>query len=706
MKLEEKLDFIGKALEEEKEPLPVSLEKENVVSMLKGIETSQKKQARIMPFKKYASIAAALIIIVSAVVIGTNIKNVDQSLHSSDENAQEAFQVTDSAMNTQPLTAFETQTEDDYSEIENYFISKYKKIVERHERETADAYNGNIDEGYDLAVKDGNTNSFNGITTNSSTAFGDTNKQVDGVDEGDKIKNDGRYLYILNLYEKKISIVDAINMQQVSVIKDISLPTSEKAKDGTYYDYTLGDIYVTGDVLTVIATNRLYYSLSDSDAIYNSCPIGYGNDKPETFMLTYDISDRAQPKLISTHRQSGSYHYSRMIGNILYTVSFYDVYVQYDTNTDDIKNECVPKTDGKRIKLDNIKIDGNTSNNDESYVVISSFNVSENSDIISSYTYLGCCDELYATKESIYIVATTYGDNASDQDNDNSYITEIRKFSLDDGEIAFDAQGSVHGRIDDNYSMDEYNGYFRIVTTDMKVKSNGDSVNISSIYVLNETLNTVGKLVDIAKNETVQSVRFMQNTAYVVTYENTDPLFVIDLSDPTAPVIKGEVKLPGFSSYLHPIGDNYIIGVGYDGDDTEADWTSVKVTLFDVSDPISPKVADEIVVTDAETDVNYDTKAFMYYPEKQLVGIPTVIFNDYENAESKSYCEYKIISVENGKLKLKEALSHELFDGTQGSIPELFRGTYIDDTVYTVTEDGICSFDINSGKLINTLKLG
>ena len=271
--------------------------------------------------------------------------------------------------------------------------------------------------------------------------------------------------------------------------------------------------------------------------------------------------------------------------------------------------------------------------------------------------------------------------------------------SLSEESISFRAEGSANGVIDDQYSMDEYNGYFRIVTTDSVMKKD-DFIDVSNIYVFDKDLNTVGKLTDFSKDESVKSARFIGDTAYIVTYEDTDPLFIADLSDPTAPKITGEVKLPGFSSYLHPIGDQYILGVGYGGDDEGADWNCVKITLFDVSDRNAPKVADEVILKNSFSDVNYDPKAFTYYPEKGLVGIPTVV-----DKGGESCCAYVLLDTNGGRLSKKNTFIHDMTDPDDDDFSEMFRGTYIGNTLFTISEDGVCSFDIESGKKIRSLNI-
>lgn len=678
MKHEDKLDFISKKLEEKNEPLPVSLEKDNVIEMLKGVETEQKKTARIIPFKRYASVAAALIVIVSAVVFGGKLK--DKVSVKADVGEQETV-----AENVTAFVNAGNQVSDDYSEIESYFLECHKKAEENFQSyaKGADTTGAAIFESsknaYAMPSNDSKSNAAN-------VAYAETNTQVSGVDEADIIKNDGRYLYFVA--NNKIYIVDAKNMKQVSVI-DRFVNKDEKSTKQT----DIQDIYVSGDTLIAIVS-EMTFDKNDCITVYNDvCKTAYGYpyalSKEKTLICIYDISDRTVPKETDTHTQSGSYQTSRMTDGKIYTVSFYGVDVSHDRTENEIKSDCVPRVDGEKIKPADIRI-GADGDKDKSFVVLTAFDTSGKTNN-SSYAYLGYCDELYAAKDNFYIVSTEYGGKK----NNYSNTTNIASFSISGEKIAFKSEGKVSGSVEDQYSMDEYNGYFRIVTTD-SVKKKDSFVDVSSLYVLDSGLNTVGKLVDIAKNEGVESVRFMGNSAYIITFENTDPLFTVDLTDPTAPKITGQVELPGFSSYLHPIGDDYILGVGYDGDDDGADYSSVKVTLFNVSDPSSPKVSDEVVIKNADTDVNYNPKAFIYYPEKNLAGIPAIVGGDGDTA----YGAYYLIGVKDGKLTEEEKLIHKYSE----DYSSLFRGTYIADTAYTVSGEGVCSFDIDSGKSLNSFK--
>ncbi len=685
MKHEEKIEFLSEQFESEKQQIPVSLEKENVVSMLESVDISKRKKARIIPIKRYASLAAALMVVVAVAVLSKGFLNKDSFATQTEQTEQ--------AEETRALSGiYSAEVVDVYAEIEKYFLSEHEILLEEIENEQKYSY-GTDDLGtnYTYAVKNESAASDN---ASDLGAYGKTNTQVSGIDEGDIIKNDGKYIY--TVAKNKVYIVDAESMKLTAVISDFA-----KGDYTVKTELNIDEIYVQGDILAVTATEQEYYPNSN---VYNGPNIAddwyypIDTSKSKVYIAFYDISDRTKPTIKAKHTQSGIYQDSRLVDDILYTVAYYTVDVSHNKTEDQIKTECVPKIDGKRIDAENIMFTSDYNDDIKSYVVVSSFDLNNKSENNSSYACLGDVDNIYMSRERLYIVSTGYDTLISDSNLGSGYLTVISALKLDSGKISYEAEGSVSGRINDQYNMDEYNGYFRIVTTDFKEEKN-DVIDISSIYVLNNDLNVVGKLVDIAENEAVESVRFMKDTAYIVTFKNTDPLFIADLSDPTSPKITGKVKLPGFSSYLHPINDSYLVGIGYDGDEESAKWDTVKITLFDVSDPKNPKVADEYVIDKAECDINYDPKAFVYYPEKELMGIPVAVYD----TDLKSHCAYYYLSLEDGKIYEKAVLNHG-FNKYDASFADFFRGTYISDTAYTVTEKGICSFNIDTADKLGELK--
>lgn len=195
-------------------------------------------------------------------------------------------------------------------------------------------------------------------------------------------------------------------------------------------------------------------------------------------------------------------------------------------------------------------------------------------------------------------------------------FTSVYRVSIDNGKLAFQAKGGVPGNVLNQYSMDEYKGYFRLATTSWK------DTTQNSVYVMNMDLNTVGslQLQNAEVRETIQSARFIGDKAYIVTFQQKDPFFVLDMSEPAAPKMAGKLEIPGFSSYLHPYDENHIIGLGMEN-------SSVKLSLFDVTNVNSPtEVAKYIVKGDySYSEAQYDPKAFLFDLSRQLLVIPVQV---------------------------------------------------------------------------------
>ena len=181
--------------------------------------------------------------------------------------------------------------------------------------------------------------------------------------------------------------------------------------------------------------------------------------------------------------------------------------------------------------------------------------------------------------------------------------TIIHKISIDEDKIEYVAKGSVPGRLLNQFSMDESGDRFRVATTEEYYIQHQGTIRSNAVYVLDEQLSIVGELDDIAPDESIFSAKFMGDRLYLVTFEQIDPFFVIDLSTDT-PKILGELKIPGFSNYLHPYDEEHIIGIGRDTkemDNGRVQQLGIKIALFNVADVNNPKVADDIIVGDSST---------------------------------------------------------------------------------------------------------
>ena len=657
--------------------LPDSLSKRNIVAKLKTVP--QEKKSTIS-FKKLASIAAALVVVAVCAFAAT--RDFREDIAIENDVVHQTAPLTQSAVvppvsDKKPTADAKLSQVESREELVEWFREGYKE-----NGRYVYLYNGGVI--YDDAIDINNAADMSGTgvtmaptaesvvgeSPNSAVALkghAETNTQTKGVDEGDIIKTDSRYIYFLGSdtggSNKKLRIIDTQTMEAVF--------------DSYIYDENgdilwISDIYVNGDTLVAICTMQNNY-----DAY--SRAYGYYGDTGTTIVMSFDITKRNQPKLIRSNTQDGSYRSSRMVGNILYTVSQY--YVRAESE-ETLENVCIPKVGGAEIGCDCIFLPETAG---DSYILLTALDTASKDSAVSSVAVLGNSGNYYCSEDTFYVIAEDY--NYKDNNPEIREKTVINSFSLDGTSIAFKATGEVTGRIINQYSLDQYEGKLRIATTCFNNRTNK---NVSSLYVLDKNLDTIGKLEDIANNEQIKSVRYMGKQAYIVTFRNTDPLFAIDLSDPKNPTVKGELKIPGYSAYLHPIGDNLLIGIGYEGDSQNADFDSVKVSLFDISDPINLKELDKLVYLKTSTSVRENPKELIYKADEGILGMPMNTYD--ENGVDRLFY---IIQVKDNKLTLKHKLMH--LSGYYKGINH-FRGTYIGDSFFTVSDYLVKKFDFGTGE--------
>ena len=330
--------------------------------------------------------------------------------------------------------------------------------------------------------------------------------------------------------------------------------------------------------------------------------------------------------------------------------------------------------------------------NPEGFLIVSKTNLDTLESKPEATALLGGGSDIYCTDSTVYVATECY-DTKSEKTN-----TKLTSFDITGEKPQLKASGTVEGTMLDTFSMDEYNGYIRVAVT-----RSGDNC----VYVLDTDMKKVGALENIAPGETVRAVRFSGSTGYVVTFLQTDPLFVIDLSSPESPAIKGEVKLPGFSSYLHPVGKKLLLGVGVGGTEEGTDG-SAKLSLFDVSDPSAPKEVDSFVMENA--DFNTEYKAFIEDSDPNTYLIPFNCWrysqNEYEDnilsTDAKRSTGVVRISVENGKLVQKNI--YEVTSIDDNGAAQFTRAAFVNNTLYGIDCYGltgkIISFNKTTGETL------
>ncbi len=647
---------------DEKIALPDELSAENITALVSGEEQKKSKKGKMIAFKTISSVAAAIII---AIGIGTIAKRPQKPA------VNQAPVVIEPSETPTPGSA-SSNTEQTIIDYFTALKSQYKNDRYLYgEIIYESAVDGTAPEAG--ALKDNAVTDTNSSATGTNSSYGTTNVQVQGIDEDDIIKNDGKYIYVLS--NVSVKIIDAANMKLMSKTE-----IDPRGSNGMY-----------------IYKNRLVVVGHDY------------SENNQTVIEIYDITDKANPKLINEFSQDGGYFSSRLIGGKVILLSQHYIYPESDSIVyDDVVPTYTVNGACKHLSPDMITILPEQEKYSEVYTVMTSFDLdlAEFKPVTSAV--LGAGDNVYCTAENLYISKTEYhyteatvGDMVS-VTNDGP-TTTLYRYSISGNTFKHEATGEVDGRMLNQFSIDEKGEYIRVATT---------TGTANSVYVLDKSLKEISKITDIAKGETIQSVRYIGDYGYVVTFRQTDPLFVIDFRDMKNPKIVGELKIPGFSSYLHPF-NGYLVGIGVDGDDNGT-TDALKISLFDISDPTNPKEIDRFIVQHAYAQTNH--KTVMDCSEKDIIGF---IYYDSRIGESQlatlrikegkiehigSYTNRKEGEGKTGTVYSPDGNEEIMYyDKTMYTTFAVKRATYIGSTLYTVSEHRICSYPIEGGKIIASL---
>lgn len=510
--------------------------------------------------------------------------------------------------------------------------------------------------------------------------YSDTNLQVVGVQEADIVKTDGRYIYALSQSSASVYIVRAED-GVLTLEATLSFPSDSSVSCSPC------DLYIAENRLVVLAScweaqTDYGYDLRGGGIWYPGWYGGYASSAA----LVYDTSDKASPVLLDRLGQSGYYADSRMVGDTLYLISAYSL---SQTPVQGKPETYVPSVtyggcDSVVAPEDVYIRDGYDCAYGVSYTVVSAFDIRQPS-LISDKSLLGYSGTIYCTADNLYISAEDGEQISTDTFYHSTSYTRITRLSLSDGKIEVAAEGRVPGSLLNQFSLDEYNGFLRVVTTCYEwmwrqaasgYEDEYRNEQSNALYVLDMSLERVGAIEGLAADERVYSVRFSGDVGYFVTFRQVDPLFSVDLSDPAAPKITGALKIPGFSEYLHPWGDGLLFGLGRNADETTGRAGCMKLSMFDVSDPADVK---EISKLDAEncqwSEASYNHKAIFVNPDKGMVGF----------ASENRYYIYGYDETGFSELAVLDMGENDWYQ---------MRGFYIGDYFYTVSLSGIRSFSL------------
>lgn len=736
--------------------LPDSLKSENLLHKLealdapagegtKVLEIKPKKRSKTIYFR-YLSYAACLAIVVFG-WYNAHQSEMPLAAPQADfapkaaaaENASElvsgpALMVAESSM-AQPEPEVEQPVAESYSQV-------YDALKTIWNNDQSDQY------GYDIA-NDSIAERTMMVPTESPVADAapkpgtgggngvyQTNVQVEGVDEADIVKTDGTYIYQYRFDNTTGGAQIAISTANgLKLLSTIALP-----------EYADAEIYLAGDRLVVVQSvqteeaqtlvDPLDETLStylgnlakadgqsavpgnSSDVIvpdyYNTTPARRNKYIVMTEAVIFDITNHKEPKEVSQFHQDGRYVASRLTNGTLYLVTNKTVNGDISSASDSVCEYLPVVGTGEKMGVlpaDDIVIPPYLKN--LNYAVVTALNISTQT--ANTKAVLGMSDQIMMSQNNLYLTATVM---SGDSWNWRERSTGITRFSVTNGGLKYLASGQVEGYIDNQFSLDEYGGNLRIATTSY----NKDDKTSNNLYVLNGLLQPVGSVENLAEGERIYSVRYIGETAYVVTFRETDPLFVIDLKDPTKPVVKGQLKLPGFSEYLHPIDQNTLLGLGVNTAVTQHGGViqdGLKLSLFDVSDPTNPKEKASFLLGNARstTEALQNHKAIMYYPEKQLMGFPAIIYtaqgasteNPWSGSQQVSFAGYLVIKIKPDGFEIVGTLPNDDPSSSSGFMrynldDTVSRGIYIGKTLYTVSPARIKAYSLDNFQQIGELK--
>jgi uncharacterized secreted protein with C-terminal beta-propeller domain len=472
-------------------------------------------------------------------------------------------------------------------------------------------------------------------------------------------------------------------------------------------------LFLNGDRLVVFEEETPYYPYYDLPSSVEKTYVPYTS--PKTYIKVYDVSDKENPRLQRELSADGQYVSSRMIGDYAYVVINEPVYEQNGApNLPRINsggNEMeIPATD---IYYSDV------SDYYYMYTTIIAINT-QNDDQEPTYEtiLLGASSNVYVSLNNIYLTFPVWGTGVGDFDKSSIY-----RIQIDGDQIEYVTKGEVPGMVLNQFSMDEYDGYFRVATTTY------EPTQRNNVYVLNMALNITGSLENLAPGESIHSARFMGERGYLVTFKKTDPLFVIDLKDPTNPQVLGELKITGYSDYLHPYDETHLIGIGKETVEAEegdfAWYQGIKIALFDVSDVSNPVEISKYEIGDRGTDspVLSDHKAFLFDKSRNLLVIPVLVAqideSQYPNGVPPSAYGEPVwqgayvfnISLDQG-LQLKGEITHiENPSEVEQNYYYLYssfsvqRSLYIGDVLYTISDAKIKMNNLENLDYINEVKL-
>jgi len=523
---------------------------------------------------------------------------------------------------------------------------------------------------------DGGTGDSAGESADQADGFSGTTLQEEGVDESDVVKTDGNFIYMVGDGREGsvLRIVD-VSGPSFTVVSETELTgwgrelylrddkvVALTSTGGGFFAVPLPAEPVAVDVLEGDATvdgeagqgantenpdaGQTEPDADDADLVAPQQDYQY--ERPRSVVTVFDVTDRANPVQLSETSFEGSRASSRLIEGVLHIVLanyqsyYYDVFPALGTPELDA---TIQETGDVLPQFEQVLADGTTDSgpvvtwesiyrpdDPDGFGIVTVVSLDVDDD--ASFSTVAVAAEpglVYSSTEALYLTDTSYNFQGRQRET-----TDIYKFSYVDRGAEATATGTVPGRVLNQYSMGEHDGYLRVATTISGAFSVFGPTREPSndVYVLDQndsTLGVSGSVIGLAPGETIQSARFIGERGFVVTFEQIDPFFTLDLSDPTNPIVVGELKVPGFSTFLVPMDENHILAVGqYIPPPGEFGAWGVQLSIYDITDFANPTEMSNVILGEqsgANSEALYDPKAFTYYSRRDMVALPLLVYD-------------------------------------------------------------------------------
>jgi uncharacterized secreted protein with C-terminal beta-propeller domain len=563
------------------------------------------------------------------------------------------------------------------------------------------------------------------FSQSADTGYSTTNVQVQGVDEADVVKTDGKYIYQVSNNRVVITLAYPADGMRVAEILLFA------------GDFHPRELYVDDEHLVVIGHT---YSEVRPPAEPAGSRIGFIAPYRGVGLvraLVYDIRDKDNIVQVRELELEGHYISSRKIGSALYIaanrhVDYHHIQNEETEAPTPVYRDSAAGKDYKSVRYDEIRYFPNSP--EPNYLLVAGIDLAKGWERMAVQTFLGAGQNVCASADNLYVAVTqfeTTGDMFRGGEPPAVY-TGIYRFALADGTVSFGARGRVPGVILNQFSMDEHRGFFRVATTSGDMWRDDQFTSKNNVYILDRNLEAAGRLEGLAPGERIYSARFMGDRGYMVTFRTVDPLFVIDLKDPYHPRVLGELKIPGYSDYLHPFDENHLIGFGkeavevnfknWDGSWQEmAFYLGMKVSLFDVTDVANPVERFKVNIGDrgTESELLYNHKALLFDYEKGLLAFPVTLMEvqgtPVDDRGFPAYGRFVFqglyifdLTATNG-FSLRGRITHQEGEGmTRGRYSgnhAISRALYIGETLYALSADKISAHHMSDLSQINTLQL-